>query len=188
MMPDGALGVDEIQRPVVAFPPEGQLEVGGRPPTVGDSPLRFGVEWIELPIWDDAEFCGNWGRLRSTALPISFGIWLKHVAPYHRRGKVVVSVTTSARVDSLVAPDGFAQADEVILTSESQRPLWAARPAREGTAHLLGGYSLFPSAGNAKPAGDKFRLLLMGNTERDHGCGPDSSKLPKAGGDSDRLP
>ncbi|MFY9375472.1 MAG: glycosyltransferase family 4 protein [Kiritimatiellia bacterium] len=129
-----------------------------------------------MPWWDEARILRALPR-SARLYPVHF-IWgefasPKSVAPYHRKGaRVVVSVHCSARRwDSVwLRPDGFAQADEVILTSESQRPFVERHVPHERVRRIFLGVDIafFRPPATRNPAGDKFRLLLMGNTERDH--------------------
>lgn len=177
MMPlTAALGVDEIQY-VLWW--HSLQKVSWR---LGEGLRRWGIrhygsEWNGLvPIWDERRILWQLGQAPKHR--IAHFLWgefgpLKHVAPYHRRGiKVVVSVHCSARRwDSVwLRPDGFAQADEVILTSESQRPFVERHVPHERVRRIFLGVDIafFRPPATRNPAGDKFRLLLMGNTERDH--------------------
>ena len=97
----------------------------------------------------------------------------KHVKSYHRRNaRVVVSVHCSARRwDSVwLRPDGYANADHVVLTSESQRSCVARHVPAEKITTILHGVvtSYFVPSPARKRRSDRFRLLLLGNTERDH--------------------
>jgi glycosyltransferase involved in cell wall biosynthesis len=138
---------------------------------------HYGSTWNALvPRWDE------WRILRglphsSELYPVHFVfgefVMPRRIKPYHRKGaRVVVSVHCSARRwDSVwLRPDGFAQADEVILTSESQRPFVERHVPHERVRRIFLGVDIafFRPPATRNPAGDKFRLLLMGNTERDH--------------------
>lgn len=149
---------------------------------LGDGLRRWGIrhygsEWNGLvPIWDERRILWQLGRAPERR--IAHFLWgefgsLKRVAPYHRRGiKVVVSVHCSARRwDSVwLRPDGYAQADMVVLTSESQRPF----VARHVPAERIRTIPLGVDADHFRPlavrpaARGKLQLLLLGNTERDH--------------------
>ena len=149
---------------------------------LGDGLRRWGIrhygsEWNGLvPIWDERRILWQLGQVPKRR--IAHFLWgefgpLKHVAPYHRRGiKVVVSVHCSARRwDSVwLRPDGYARADEVVLTSESQRPF----VARHVPAERIRTIPLGVDADHFRPlavrpaARGKLQLLLLGNTERDH--------------------
>lgn len=137
----------------------------------------YGTEWNGLvPILDERLLLHRLGRARAPR--IAHFIWgefgtLKHVEPYHRRNvRTVVSVHCSARRWDAVwlRPDGYANADQVVLTSDSQRPcVERAMPRERVTTILHGvviGYFTPPPVRGPRP--DRFRLLMMGNTERDH--------------------
>ena len=138
---------------------------------------RYGRHWNALvPVWDEARILHALPQSRE-AYPVHFifGEFAapRRVAPYHRKGaRVVVSVHCSARRwDSVwLRPDGYAQADEVVLTSESQRlfverhvPAERIRRIRHG---VVAGY--FTPPAQRPPPAARFRLWLMGSTERDH--------------------
>ena len=137
----------------------------------------YGTEWNGLvPVLDERLLLHRLGRAREPRL--AHFIWgefgtLKHIEPYHRRNvRVVVSVHCSARRWDAVwrRPDGYARADHVVLTSESQRPcVERAMPRARVTTILHGvvtGYFTPPPVRAARSG--RFRLLLLGNTERDH--------------------
>ena len=138
---------------------------------------HYGSGWNALvPGWDEARFLRELPR-SSSPYPLHF-VWgefaaPKRVEPYHRRGaRVVVSVHCSARRwDSVwLRPDGYARADQVVLTSESQRPFVERDVPRERVSTILhgvvGGY-FTPPAKRAERGG-RFRMFMLGNTERDH--------------------
>lgn len=137
----------------------------------------YGSTWNALvPGWDEAVFLRRLPR-SAVPYPVHF-IWgefaaPKRITPYHRKGaRVVVSVHCSARRwDSVwLRPDGYARVDQVILTSESQRPFVERHVPAERVRTILHGvvseYFLPPSARN--PRTEKFRLFMLGDTERDH--------------------
>lgn len=137
----------------------------------------YGSAWNSLiPWWDEMRILKNLPQ--STGLyPVHFifgeFVAAKRPEPYHRKGaRVVVSVHCSARRwDSVwLRPDGYAQADEVVLTSESQRPLVERAVPAQRVRTILHGvvseYFLPPSARN--PRTEKFRMFMLGDTERDH--------------------
>lgn len=137
---------------------------------------RYGSAWNALvPGWDEVRFLHALPR-SAEPYPIHF-VWgefgaPRRAEPYRRRGaRVVVSVHCSARRWETVwlRPDGYAQADEVILTSESQRPCVARHVPAERIRTILHGVvaSHFTPPEHRKPRG-KFRLFMMGDTERDH--------------------
>ena len=136
----------------------------------------YGSTWNGLlPVWDEAQI------LRAIApaaepFPVHFlfGEFAapKSVVPYRRKGaRVVVSVHCSARRwDSVwLRPDGYAQADEVVLTSECQRPFVARHVPAERIRTILHGVvaDYFTPPASRAPRG-KFRMFMLGDTERDH--------------------
>ena len=137
----------------------------------------YGTDWNGLvPILDECRFLRRLGRSHEPR--IAHFLWgefgtLKHIEPYHRRGvRVVVSVHCSARRWERVwwRPDGYANADHVVLTSESQRPCVERHvPSERVTRIFLGVDVQHFCPPEKRPAQDgKLRLALMGNTERDH--------------------
>lgn len=137
----------------------------------------YGNKWNALlPHWDEARLLRSLPKSKE-AYPVHF-LWgefasPKRVAPYHKRGgKVIVSVHCSARRwDSVwLRPDGFAHADEVVLTSDSQRPFVERHVPAECVRTILHGVvsDYFTPAAEREPGNGKLRLLLIGNTERDH--------------------
>jgi len=136
----------------------------------------YGSTWNALvPGRDERRFLRVLPR-RAEPYPVHF-IWgefgaPRRVAPYRRKGaRVVVSVHCSARRwDSVwLRPDGYAQADMVVLTSESQRPFVARHVPPERIRTILHGVvaDRFVPPPRREPRG-KFRLFMMGDTERDH--------------------
>lgn len=138
---------------------------------------QYGSSWNALvPWWDEA-------RIRralpngTAPYPVHF-IWgefaaPKNVKPYHRKGaRVVVSVHCSARRwDSVwLRPDGYAHADEVVLTSESQRPFVARHVPAARIRTILHGVvaDYFTPPPKRTPRSGRFRMFMMGDTERDH--------------------
>ena len=96
----------------------------------------------------------------------------RSVRPYHRKGaRVVVSVHCSARRWEAVwlRPDGYARADMVVLTSESQRPFVERTVPPERIRTIPHGVvtDYFSPPAKRQPRG-KFRMFLLGDTERDH--------------------
>lgn len=137
----------------------------------------YGSTWNALVPWrDEARFLRELPR-SAVPYPVHF-IWAefaspKRVGPYHRKGaRVVVSVHCSARRwDSVwLRPDGYAHADQVVLTSESQRPFVERDVPKERVSTILHGVvsDYFKPAASRKPRGKRFRMFMMGNTERDH--------------------
>ena len=137
----------------------------------------YGTNWNALvPWWDEARFRREL-PLRETPYPLHF-IWGEFAVPkrvglYHQKGaRVVVSVHCSARRwDSVwLRPDGYANADEVVLTSESQRPFVERDVPAERVHTILHGVvtGYFRPLPQRTPASSRFRMFMMGNTERDH--------------------
>jgi len=137
----------------------------------------YGTAWNgRVPILDDWSLLRQLGKSRQVQL--AHFIWgefgtLKTNQPYHRRKiKVVVSVHCSPRRWESVwlRPDGYALADMVVLTSECQRSLVERDVAPERVRTILHGvvadYFLPPQI--REPRGDRLRLFMLGNTERDH--------------------
>ncbi len=138
---------------------------------------RYGSTWNALvPGWDEFRFLRRMPRA-ADPYPVHF-VWAefaapKRVEPYHRRGaRVVVSVHCSARRwDSVwLRPDGYARADEVVLTSESQRPFVERHVLAERVRTILHGVVAghFTPPAERAPRTGKFRMFMMGDTERDH--------------------
>ena len=144
----------------------------------------YGSTWNSLAPWRDE-------RAILKALPrgeshVVHWLWGEFAAPkradvYRRRGgKVVVSVHCSARRWEKVwlRPDGYAQADMVVLTSESQRP-FVERDVPQGRARRIplgvecGYFTPDMMRGNGKK---RLRLFLFGNTERDHAFAAEVAK------------
>ena len=137
---------------------------------------HYGSTWNALvPIWDEARFLRKLPR-KKEPYPLHF-VWgefaaPKRAEPYRRKGaRVVVSVHCSARRwDSVwLRPDGYERADMVLLTSESQRPYVErnVEPARVRTIlHGVVADHFTPSA--RKRSGERLRLFMLGDTERDH--------------------
>lgn len=171
----------EIGAEALAFEPLWQ-RVGRRSWRIGQvlrqwGIRRYGSTWNALaPGWDERRFLRALPR-SSEPYPVHF-IWgefgaPRRAEPYRRKGaRVVVSVHCSARRwDSVwLRPDGYAQADLVVTTSESQRPFVARHVPAERIRRIFLGVD----AGHFRPMetraaeGGKLRLLLLGNTERDH--------------------
>lgn len=138
---------------------------------------HHGSSWSGLiPFWDEMRFLRWLGRTSEPG--VAHFLWgefgaPKQVARYHRLGwKVAVSVHCSARRwDSVwLRPDGYANADMVVLTSESQRPFVERHvPAERVTRIFLGvDADHFSPPQQREASQGRLRLLLMGNTERDH--------------------
>ena len=148
---------------------------------------HYGSTWNSLVPWRDEARIRRALPNGAVPYPVHF-IWGEFAAPksakpYHRRGaRVVVSVHCSARRWESVwlRPNGYAQADQVLLMSESQRPFVArdVPPARIRTIlhGVVAGY--FTPPANRAPRG-KFRMFMLGDTERDHAFAAQiAAKLP----------
>jgi glycosyltransferase involved in cell wall biosynthesis len=149
--------------------------------TLGNALRQWGIRyygsyWNALvPGWDEARILRALPR-SADPYPVHF-IWgefaaPKSLKPYHRKeARVVVSVHCSARRwDSVwLRPDGYANADQVVLTSESQRPFVERHVPAERIRTLLHGVVIdyFAPPAERDPRG-KFRLFMLGDTERDH--------------------
>lgn len=138
---------------------------------------HHGSSWSGLiPFWDEMRFLRWLGRTSEPG--VAHFLWgefgaPKQVARYHRLGwKVAVSVHCSARRwDSVwLRPDGYANADMVVLTSESQRPLVARHVPTERIRTIPLGVDAdhFRPLAVRPAARGKLQLLLLGNTERNH--------------------
>jgi glycosyltransferase involved in cell wall biosynthesis len=123
---------------------------------------------------------------RSDQPSVAHFLWGEFAAPkraelYRKRGgRVVVSVHCSARRWEKVwlRPDGYAQADMVVLTSESQRPFVERDVPRERVKTILHGVQSHWFTPGTRPAGGnkRLRLFLFGNTERDHAFASEVAK------------
>ena len=161
--------------------PETWTQVRARSWTAGEWLRRWGNRWYGsewnalVPMWDE------W-RIRR-CLPegkphVVHWLWGEFAAPkraeaYRKRGgKVVVSVHCSARRWEKVwrRPDGYARADRVVLTSESQREFVERDVPRERVRRIFLGVdcSCFVPGERRESGEGRLRLLLLGNTERDH--------------------
>ena len=137
---------------------------------------HYGSIWNALVPWrDEARILRNLPK-SAELYPVHFifGEFAapKRMASYHRKGaRVIVSVHCSARRwDSVwLRPDGYARADEVVLTSESQRPFVARDVPEERIRTILHGVAAdcFSPPAVRTPRG-KFRMFMLGDTERDH--------------------
>jgi glycosyltransferase involved in cell wall biosynthesis len=139
---------------------------------------HYGSTWNSLvPWWDEARILRRLPR-SADLYPVHFifGEFVapRQAAPYRRRGaRVVVSVHCSARRwDSVwLRPDGYACADQVVLTSESQRAFVERNVAPERVCTILHGVAAeyFTPLPDRPPGGTgRFRMFMLGNTERDH--------------------
>lgn len=137
----------------------------------------YGSTWNALvPWWSEARLLST--LLRNNMPGLLHFIWGEFGAPkraraYQRKGvRVVVNVHCSARRwDSVwLRPDGFAGADQVVLTSESQRPYVARHVMAEQITMIPHGVAVeyFRPAPARIPRTERLRLFMLGNTERDH--------------------
>jgi len=138
---------------------------------------QYGSAWNSLiPMWDEAHFLHQLPRNRDP-YPVHF-VWGEFGAPkripaYHRKGaRVAVSVHCSARRWNSVwlRPDGYAHADQVVLTSESQRPFVSQHVEEERIRVILHGVvsDYFTPPTEQKSVSSHLRLFMLGDTERDH--------------------
>lgn len=138
---------------------------------------RYGTVWnVMVPHWSERTIL-KWLSRSARWRPVHF--WWgefavpRDVRPYHaRKARVVVSAHCSAsRWDQVwQRPDGYAQADHVVLTSESQRPFAARHVPADRISVIPHGVDVdyFRPAPRAKNPSPRFRMWLMGHTERDH--------------------
>ena len=138
---------------------------------------HYGSSWNSLvPLWDEGRILRSLPRSEELyVVHFIFGEFAapKRVEAYRRKGaRVVVSVHCSARRwDSVwLRPDGYAHADQVVLTSESQRPFVERDVPRDRVSTILHGVvsDYFKPAASREPRGARLRMFMMGNTERDH--------------------
>jgi glycosyltransferase involved in cell wall biosynthesis len=138
---------------------------------------HYGSAWnSQMPYWDEARILAQLpGGDECYPAHFIFGEFVspKRVEPYHRKGaRVVVSVHCSPRRwDSVwLRPDGYARADMVVLTSECQRPFVERDVPTERIRTILHGVvaEYFTPPQQRKPFGEKLRLFMLGDTERDH--------------------
>lgn len=138
---------------------------------------HYGSAWnAMLPGWDEWHLRRRMGKCAEPSIVhFIFAEFAapKRAGPYHRKGaRVVVSVHCSARRwDSVwLRPDGYAQADMVLLTSESQRPFVERHVPPDRVRTILHGVvcDYFAPPERRVRTDDRFRMFLLGNTERDH--------------------
>lgn len=136
----------------------------------------YGSGWNSLtPWWDERAILLNLPRGEPH---IVHWLWGEFAAPkradvYRKRGgRVVVSVHCSARRWERVwmRPDGYAQADMVVLTSESQREFVERDVPGERVRRIVLGVDcvFFQPQPERREGGKRLRMFLFGNTERDH--------------------
>ena len=145
----------------------------------------YGSGWNSLVPWvDERRFLKALPK-GASGFPVHF-LWGEFAAPkradaYREKGaKVVVSVHCSARRWESVwrRPDGYAGADLVVLTSESQRAFVERDVPRERVRRILHGVvSRYFMPGPREVRGKKLRMFLFGNTERDHEFAAKVAKL-----------
>ncbi len=138
---------------------------------------HYGSEWNSLVPWvDEARILARLSRGREIyPVHFIFGEFYapRRVAAYRRKGaRVVVSVHCSPRRWESVwlRPDGYARADQVVLTSECQRPYVARDVPAERIRTILHGVVcgyFSPPEKRVRESG-RFRMFMLGNTERDH--------------------
>ena len=177
-------GMDGICRALRVVPfciPETWTKIQKRSWTAGDWLRKwgnrwYGCEWNALvPVWDEWTI----QRTLPKGMPhIVHWLWGEFAAPKRvetyraRGGKVVVSVHCSARRWKSVwrRPDGYAQADMVVLTSESQREFVERDVPHERVRRIPLGVecNYFTPGIRRDRRGKRLRLFLFGNTERDH--------------------
>lgn len=149
----------------------------------------YGSGWNSLtPWWDEQAILNALPRGEPHVVHWLWGEFAnpKRADTYRKRGgKVVVSVHCSARRWERVwsRADGYAQADMVVLTSESQRPFVERDVQPERVKTILHGVaSGYFTPGQRVGGGKKrLRLFLFGNTERDHAFAAEvARRLPAA--------
>ena len=136
---------------------------------------RYGSAWNSLlPGWSEALVLR---RLPQAERPYPAHFWWGEFAaprraePYRRKNaRVVVSVHCSARRwDSVwLRPDGYARADMVALTSETQRPFVARHVPADRIRTIPHGVDVDFFAPARRETAARFRMFMLGNTERDH--------------------
>lgn len=154
-------------------------------------------EWLRM--WGNRWYGSAWNSLTPClderaimkVLPrgkphVMHWLWGEFAAPkraeaYRKRGgRVVVSVHCSARRWDKVwlRPDGYAQADMVVLTSESQRPFVERDVPAENVRKIpLGVECGYFTPGERPPSHERrLRLFLLGNTERNHAFAAEVAK------------
>lgn len=149
----------------------------------------YGSNWARtLPVWTEAKILSRLPR-RKEPYPVHFlfGEFLspKDVRPYHRRGaRVLVTVhATPWRWDRVWSrPDGYANADLVVVTSNSQKVKVLEHVPEERIVRIRQGFRAdeWTPALNRGERGGRLRLFMFGNTDRDHEFAAEvAAKLPK---------
>jgi len=161
---------------------------------VGDGMERwagryYGSNWAStLPVWTEAKILSRlpW-RKEPYPVHFLFGEFLspKDVRPYHRRGaRVLVTVhATPWRWDRVWSrPDGYANADLVVVTSNSQKVKVLEHVPEERIVRIRQGFRAdewTPALDRGEP-GKRLRMFMFGNTDRDHEfAAAVARKLPK---------
>lgn len=136
----------------------------------------YGSAWNSFTPW-----LSEWKIQKRIPKLVSPGIihflWGEFGAPhrssiYHRRKlHIITTVHCSARRWNRVwlQPNGYARSDFVIITSESQRPFVVRHVPQDRIFRILHGvesHYFVPSP--KRTPNQKLRLLLLGNTERNH--------------------
>lgn len=149
---------------------------------VGDALERwagryYGSNWARtLPVWTEAKILSRlpW-RKEPYPVHFLFGEFLspKEVRPYHRRGaRVLVTVhATPWRWERVwQRPDGFANADLVVVTSNSQKVKVLEHVPEERIVRIRQGFRAdeWTPALNRGERGGRLRMFMFGNTDRDH--------------------
>ena len=138
---------------------------------------HYGSNWNSLLPWvDERRILDRLPRSREPyPVHFIFGEFAgpKNMRAYRRKGgRVVVSVHCSARrwASVWLRPDGFSRADQVVIISQSQRPLVAQHVPEERISLLLHGVDTgyFCPPAEQRVRTGRFRMFMLGNTERDH--------------------
>ena len=149
---------------------------------VGDALERwagryYGSNWARtLPVWTETKILSRlpW-RKEPYPVHFLFGEFLspKDVRPYHRRGaRVLVTVHATPWRWNRVwqRPDGFANADLVVVTSNSQKVKVLEHVPEERIVRIRQGFRAdeWTPALNRGERGKRLRMFMFGNTDRDH--------------------
>lgn len=149
----------------------------------------YGSNWARtLPVWTEAKILSRlpW-RKEPYPVHFLFGEFLspKDVRPYHKRGaRVLVTVhATPWRWNRVWSrPDGYANADLVVVTSNSQKVKVLEHVPEERIVRIRQGFRAdeWTPALNRGKRGGRLRLFMFGNTDRDHEFAAKvAAKLPK---------
>ena len=161
---------------------------------IGDAMERwagryYGSNWARtLPVWTEAKILSRlpW-RKEPYPVHFLFGEFLspKDVRPYHKRGaKVLVTVHATPWRWNRVwnRPGGYANADMVVVTSNSQKVKVLEHVPEERIVRIRQGFRAdeWMPALNRGERGGRLRLFMFGNTDRDHEFAAKvAAKLPK---------